>query len=65
MALVASRSYVLFETELAVELTVLLDETDVLQLALAGRVNANEMLRAPDTTERSYERTPKQTTRSI
>lgn len=56
VALVASGRDVLFETVFTVELTVLLDEADVLQGAPARGVHADEVLRAPDAAQSRDER---------
>lgn len=47
-----------FEAVLAVELSLLFDETDVLQRPTTLGVDAYEMIRAPDLTQSGNERTP-------
>lgn len=51
IALAASWRQVLLEAVLAIEITLLLDETDVLQWTTAVAVDANEMIGAPDATQ--------------
>lgn len=55
MTLVASRSDVLLKAILAVELSVLLDEADVLQRTPARRIRTNEVVGAPDAAQSRYE----------
>jgi hypothetical protein len=47
-----------FETVFAVELSLFLDETDVLQAATALWIHADKVLRAPDLSQRRNEWTP-------
>lgn len=58
MALVASGGDVLFETIFAVQLAIFFHEADVLQWSSAGRVNADEMFRTPDTSQCGDKWTP-------
>lgn len=51
-------SQILLKAVLAVQLTLLLDEADVLKRTSAGRSGANEMLRTPDLAQSSYKRSP-------
>lgn len=51
VALAADRGQELLEAVLAVQVTLLLDETDVGQRALAVAVVADEVIRAPDATQ--------------
>lgn len=60
VALGASRSKVLLETILAVQLALLLHEAHVLEGPPAARSRADEVLRAPDLAESRDERAPVQ-----
>lgn len=51
-------SQILLKAVLAVQLTLLLDEADVLKRTSAGRSGANKMLRTPDLAQSSYKRSP-------